>query len=123
MSPGGFKSFEHQWALVEAFKFHLNVGKKQIAARTHQLASKLKEGLAGMSHVKLYTPRAENLSSGIVCFDINGLSPRGVVDRLRQRNIVATTTPYIPSYARLSPSIRNSPQEIDAVLTEIRALA
>jgi len=123
MTPGGFKPFEHQWATAEAFRFHLSIGKTKIARRTHELSSQLKEGLAGMSQVKLYTPRAQNLSSGIVCFDVDGLSPRGVVDRLRQRNIIATTTPYIPSYARLSPSIRNSPQEVDAALTEIRALA
>ena len=60
-----------------------------------------------MSHVTLYTPRAVQLSAGIVCFDVSGMSPRAVVERLRERNIVATTTPYAPSYARVSPSIRN----------------
>ena len=123
MTPGGFKAFEHQWAMAEAFKFHRDIGKDKIAARTHELNRQFKEGLAGMSHVKLYTPRGENLSSGIVCFDINGMSPREVVGRLRQRNIVTTPTPYADSHARVSPSIRNSPQEIDTALGEIRALA
>ena len=123
MTPGGFKAFEHQWAMAEAFKFHLDIGKDKIAARTHELNRQFKEGLAGMSHVKLYTPRDENLSSGIVCFDIDGMSPREVVGRLRQRNIIATPTPYADSHARVSTSIRNSPQEIDTALREIRALA
>ena len=26
MTPGGFKAFEHQWAMAEAFKFHLDIG-------------------------------------------------------------------------------------------------
>jgi selenocysteine lyase/cysteine desulfurase len=123
MTPGGFKAFEHQWAMAEAFKFHLDIGKDKVAARTHELNRQFKEGLAGMSHVKLYTPRDENLSSGIVCFDIDGMSPRDVVGRLRQRKIIATPTPYADSHARVSPSIRNSPQEIDIALREIRALA
>lgn len=123
MTPGGFKAFEHQWALAEAFRFHLGIGKDKIASRTHELNRQFKEGLAGMSHVKLYSPRDENLSSGIVCFDIDGLSPREVVGRLRQRNVIATVTPYAQSHARISPSIRNSPQEIEVALREIRMLA
>ena len=123
MTPGGFKAFEHQWALAEAFRFHLDISKEKIASRTHELNRQLKEGLAGMSHVKLYTPRDENLSSGIVCFDIDNMSPREVVGRLRQRNIIATVTPYAQSHARISPSIRNSPQEIEITLREIRMLA
>lgn len=123
MTPGGFKTFEHQWAMAEAFRFHLGLGKAKIAARTHELNRQLKEGLAGMSHVKLFTPRTEELSSGIVCFDVNGMSPREVVARLKDRNIIATTTPYAQSHARVSPSIRNSPQEIEATLRAIRELA
>ncbi len=122
LSPGGFKPFEHQWAMAEAFEFHRNVGKAKIAARTHALSRQLKEGLAAMRHVRLYTPMVDELSAGVVCFDVRGLTPGGVVSRLRRRNIVATTTPYAPSYARLTPSIRNSPAEIEAALDAIRAL-
>jgi isopenicillin-N epimerase len=58
MTPGGFKAFEHQWAMAEAFMFHLDIGKDKIAARTRELNHQFKEGLAGMSHVKLlYTTR------------------------------------------------------------------
>jgi isopenicillin-N epimerase len=123
MSPGGFKPFEHQWALTEAFALHQEIGKARIASRTHALNLQLKEGLAQMSHITLYTPRAESLSSGIVCFDVNGMSPYAAVDQLRERRIVATVTPYAARYVRLTPSIRNTPAEIEAVLREIRALA
>jgi selenocysteine lyase/cysteine desulfurase len=122
MSPGGFKAFEHQWAVAEAFEFHERIGKSNIAARTHELSRCLKDGLAGMPHVVLYTPRPEELSAGIVCFDVKGMTPRTVVERLRRKSIVATTTPYAPSYARLTPSIRNSDAEVEAALREIRAL-
>ena len=44
-TPGGFHSYEHRWALNEAFDFHLRIGKDKIEARTHQLSTMLKEGM------------------------------------------------------------------------------
>ena len=34
-TPGGYHSFEHRWALAEAFRFHLDIGKDRVAERTH----------------------------------------------------------------------------------------
>jgi isopenicillin-N epimerase len=123
MSPGGFKPFEHQWAMKEAFEFHERIGKERVQERTHALAAQLKEGLAAMSHVRLITPRSQRLSSGIVCFEVDGLGPEGVVRRLREKKIVASITPYATPYARLTPSIVNTPEEVDAVLAAVRDLA
>jgi isopenicillin-N epimerase len=36
---------------------------------------------------------------------------------------VASTTPYGISYARLAPSLMNTPKEVDATLRIIRAMA
>ncbi len=122
MTPGGFKSFEHQWAMPDAFAFHQEIGKSRIAERTHALAGRLKDGLADMSHVTLHTPRDETLSAGIVCFEVDGLSPDGTVDALSKRGIIATTTPYAVSYPRLTPSIYNSMAEVDAAVDAIGEL-
>lgn len=123
MSPGGFKPFEHQWAIIEAFRFHLKLGPKSVAQHIHQLASQLKEGLSKMDNVVLYTPLDEDLSAGIVCFDIKGLSPPSVVRQLAQQGIVASTTPYSTSYARLTPGVYNTSEEVEAVLRAIRAVS
>jgi selenocysteine lyase/cysteine desulfurase len=123
MTPGGFHSFEHRWALSEAFKLHLQLGKATVAARIHALNAQLKEGLAAMPHVTLYTPRAEQLSAGLVCFDVAGLRPQAVIQRLRERAIIGSTTPYAASYARLTPGLLNSPEEVDLALSAIHALA
>src|SRR5204863_384139 len=72
LTPGGFHSFEHRWALGEALRFHQRIGKPRIAERIHLLNRQLKEGLAKMSHIKLHTPPADNLSAGIVCFEVDG---------------------------------------------------
>jgi len=122
-TPGGFKPFEHRWALREAFELHEQIGRSRIAARIHGLNQQLKEGLAAMSHVRLRTPLAPELSAGLVCFDVAGFSPRQVVDRLHALNIIATTTPYTPQYARLSASLMNSETQVDAALNAIRSLA
>jgi isopenicillin-N epimerase len=121
-TPGGYHSFEHRWALAQGFAFQRWIGKGRVEARTHALNTRFKNGLAAMSHVRLYTPRAERLSAGIVCFDVRGLTPPEVVARLRARRIIATVTPYVPSYARVSPSILNTPGDVDRALAAIRSL-
>jgi isopenicillin-N epimerase len=122
MSPGGFHSFEHRWALAEAFDFHRQLGKARVAQRIHALNRQAKEGLARMPHVTLYTPTPEELSSGIVCFDVRGHTPAQVVARLRERGIIASRTPYATSYARLTPGLLNIPEDVDAALAVIRSM-
>ena len=79
--------------------------------------------LAAMPHVTLHTPRDPSISAGLVCFEVAGLGPDAVVNRLLARQIVATTTPYSPSYARLAAGLFNTPDEVETVLREVRALA
>jgi selenocysteine lyase/cysteine desulfurase len=122
-SPGGFHSFEHRWALGEAFRFHDWIGRERITERIHALASQCKEGLSRMSHVELHTPRDPALSAALVCFEVKGLRAPEVVKRLHARKIIASVTPYATEYARLSPGALNTPEEMETVLREIRALA
>lgn len=123
MSPGGFHSFEHRWALPAAFDLHLQLNKAKVQKRIHQLNTQTKEGLAKMSHVKLYTPMSNELSSGLVCFDIDGIGPDAVVERMHDKAIIMSSTPYRQSYARFAPSLINNENEIDRALAEIRAMA
>ncbi len=122
MSPGGFHSFEHRWALEEAFKFHMSIGKQRIQDRIHSLNTLMKEGLAEMSHVELRTPMDSSLSSGLVCFDIKGHSADEVVNHLMKRDIVASSTPYRVTHARFAPSVINNEDEIQQALEAVRAL-
>ncbi len=123
MTPGGFHSFEHRWALNEAFRFHLAIGKTRVTERIHTLNDQLKDGLAKMAHVKLHTPRSRDLSAGIVCFEVNGWKPEKVVERLRQRRIMASVAPYATQYVRLAPSLLTSPEEVERTLQETRSLS
>lgn len=122
MTPGGFHSFEHRWALDEAFIFHQTIGKSKITQRLYELSQQLKQGVATMPHVTLQTPMSQDLSAGIVCFEVAGLTPRTVVERLGQRGIVGSVTPYATKYVRLAPSLFNSAGEIEHTLEAIRTL-
>jgi isopenicillin-N epimerase len=122
MSPGGFHSFEHRWALDEAFTFHQTIGKPRVTQRIYELNQQMKQGLATMPHITLHTPMSQDLSAGIVCFEVTGMGPRQVVEKLRQRDIIGSVTPYATKYARVAPSLLNSPVEIEKTLREIRNL-
>jgi selenocysteine lyase/cysteine desulfurase len=112
ITPGGFHSFEHRWALKEAFEFHLEIGKEKIQTRTHTLNTMLKEGMSNIKHINLHTPLSNSLSSGINSFEVNGMSPNKVIKKLRKVNIIGSTTPYKTIYARLTPCIINTEEEV-----------
>ncbi|GAB57650.1 aminotransferase class V-fold PLP-dependent enzyme [Rheinheimera nanhaiensis] len=119
MTPGGFHSFEHRWALPEAFKLHLQLGKAEVQARIHQLNSQTKQGLQQIKGVKLHTPMSAELSSGMVCFDYKQMAPDEVVKAMHSKGIIISSTPYRKSYARFAPSLINSEQEIDRSLAAL----
>lgn len=122
-SPGGFDAFEHRWAMPAAFEFHKQIGRARVAERIHTLNDQAKEGLAKMPKVKLHTPRGRDLSAGIICFEVEGITPAKVVEKLLAKNVIASTSPYRVTYARLAPSLLNTPEEIDRVLGYIREMA
>jgi selenocysteine lyase/cysteine desulfurase len=122
-TPGGFRAYEHRWALREAFELHLGLGKSDVEARIHELASRCKKGLAALPNVSLHTPMDPARSSGILTFEVAGLKPADVVARLKAKGIVASDTPYRPSYARFSPGLTNTPEEIDRAVEAVRGLA
>jgi selenocysteine lyase/cysteine desulfurase len=121
--PGGFHAFEHRWALAEAFRFHLELGKEQVAARTRALAARLKDGLAAIPGVRLVTPRPPALSAGIVCLDVGDLRPGDAAAALRRQGILASVTPYAEPHLRLGPSIVTSEDDVDAAVRAVHALA
>jgi selenocysteine lyase/cysteine desulfurase len=123
VSPGGFQAYEHILAIPAAVELHRTIGRAQLAARIAELNAAFREGAARIPGVLLHTPRDPLLSGGISCFEVRGLTPGQVVGRLAENKIRTTTSPYKVSYARVSAGVMNLPEEIDAVLREIRALA
>jgi selenocysteine lyase/cysteine desulfurase len=123
ISPGGFQAYEHQWAMTAAFDMHAKMGRARVAARVRALNDQLKQGLAAMKPVRVITPMAADVSGGIVAFEVAGLKPDQVVAKLLEKNVVASTSPYRVTYARLSAGLINDEQEVDAALRAVRGLA
>ena len=122
MTPGGFHSFEHRWALAQAFRFHQRIGKQRIESRIERFSTRIKDRLIGTPGIRIITPLRPELSAGLVCFEVAGRSPAGAVAALRERGIVATQTPYNPSYVRLGPGIYNTPGEIERAMSAVSRL-
>lgn len=122
LTPGGFHSFEHRWALTEAFEFHEAIGRARVEARIRTLVARLRAGLSDVPGVTVRTPAAGPLSAGLVCFDVEGHEPADVVARLAARRIVASVTPYARRHVRLGPGIVNTIGDVDAAVRAVAAL-
>jgi selenocysteine lyase/cysteine desulfurase len=121
-TPGGYHSFEHRWALADAFAFHAAIGRARVASRTAELAKRLKEGLAAIKGVTVHTPMAAELSAGIVCCALDGIPPGAAVARLRGSKVIASQTPYAQSYLRFGTSVLVNEQDIERTLAAVRAM-
>jgi isopenicillin-N epimerase len=123
MTPGGFHAFEHQWAMGAAFDMHHAVGRGRVAARIRSLNDRLKASLADNSKITVHTPMSGDLSAGLVAFEVAGMKPEAVVKRLLESRIIASTSPYAITYARLAPSLVNTEDEVDRAAKAVHAIA
>jgi selenocysteine lyase/cysteine desulfurase len=122
LTPGGYQDFEHRWSMDAAFGFHEQIGRDRVVARTVEQASRLKDELAGIDGVTVVTPASPDVSAGIVCLDVRGLTPGDGVYRLRDAGVVASATPYATSYLRLGPSIATSDDDVTAAIEAVASL-
>ena len=122
LTPGGFHTFEHRWALADAFELHHSIGRRRVAARTAALAQRLKRGLLEVRGVRVRTPAAAALSAGLVCLELDRMSPSAAVELLARHRITASVTPYATQCLRFGPSIANSDTDVDRVIRAVAAI-
>jgi isopenicillin-N epimerase len=120
--PGGFQAYEHQWGIGAAFAFHDSIGHDRVVKRIETLNGLAKKELAAMTHVHLRTPMSPALSAGIIAFEVDGLTPEKVVERLREKRILATTSPYAVTYPRLAFGIANDERDVERAVEAVRGL-
>jgi selenocysteine lyase/cysteine desulfurase len=121
-TPGGYQAFEYRWALKDAFEFHDAIGRDRVAARTQELAQRLKEGLSELDSVRVVTPMDPELSAGIVCFEVVNQQPPDVLVRLMDENISVSVTPYAQMFVRMGPSIVTSEEDIDRTVSALAGI-
>jgi len=54
---------------------------------------------------------------------VEGQSPAETVRKLLKRKVIASTSPYKISHARLAPSLVNDEREVEAALRAVRDIA
>ncbi|WP_438301193.1 pyoverdine-tailoring periplasmic protein PvdN [Pseudomonas sp. NMS19W] len=124
MTPGGYHSFEHRWALTEAFKLHLQLGKDDVQARIHELNSYLKKRLLQRSQIELVTPLSPEFSAGFTFFRVKGKDSDKIAAHLMANKVVADAVERdVGPVIRTAPGLLNDEAQIDRLLAVLdRAL-
>ncbi|WP_030131477.1 aminotransferase class V-fold PLP-dependent enzyme [Pseudomonas sp. QTF5] len=114
MTPGGYHSFEYRWALNEAFKLHLQLGKADVQARIHALNSYMKKRLQAHPRIELVTPLSPELSSGFSFFRVKGQSSDKIATWLMQNRVIADAVERdVGPVIRTAPGLLNTEAEVD----------
>ena len=122
-TPGGFHSFEHRWALAEAFDLPSG-DRGGPGGGPHPGAGRGAQGRPGGGPEGPAAHAARRrISRPASCAARSPATPPAqAVAQLAEANVLASTTPYTPSYLRFGPSIVNSESDVEAALSAVRAL-
>lgn len=117
MTYGGYHSFEHRWALTEAFKLHLELGKAEVATRIHDINSYLKKRLQAHPSVELVTPLSPEYSAGFTFFRIKNQDCDEVANFLMDQRVVCDAVDRdVGPIIRVSPGLLNTQAHIDKLM-------
>jgi L-cysteine/cystine lyase len=100
-----------------------DVGFKWLIVRNLSLGKRCLQGLKKIKGITIGTP--ENNRSGLVCFNIPGMSPQAVSERVRERGHIirfVDTRPSEPT-ARVSAAWWTTEEEVDDLLGAIEDVA
>jgi selenocysteine lyase/cysteine desulfurase len=112
--PGGYHAFEHRWALSEAFKLHLQLGKADVQARIHQLNSYFKQRLQEHPQIELVTPLSPALSAGFTFFRVKDRDcDRIAAYLMKNRVVVDAVERDVGPVVRTAPGLLNNEAQID----------
>ncbi|RON97249.1 pyoverdine-tailoring periplasmic protein PvdN [Pseudomonas fluorescens] len=114
MTPGGYHAFEHRWAVDEAFKLHLQLGKADVQARIHQLNSYLKQRLREHADIELVTPLEPKFSAGFTFFRVKGQDSDEVAAYLMQNRVICDAVSRdVGPVIRTAPGLLNNEAEVE----------
>ena len=117
MTPGGYHSFEHRWAVGEAFDLHMRLGKANVQSRIHALNSYLKQRLQEHPGIELVTPQSPEHSAGFTFFRGKDLNTDATAAWLIENRILVDAV-YRDAgpVVRMAPSLLNSEADIDRAM-------
>lgn len=117
MTPGGYHSFEHRWAVGEAFDLHMRLGKASVQSRIHELNSYLKQRLLEHPGIELVTPQSPEHSAGFTFFrgkDMNTDTTAAWL--IENRILVDAVYRDAGPVLRMAPGLLNNEADIDRAM-------
>ena len=119
----GFRNYVGIVGLESSAKYLLNFGMENIRKKNQYLSNLFREELAKIPKIILYGPEDPNQRTSIVSFNIEGLDPQKIVDKLEQKNIILAVREILETkIIRVSPHFFNTDLEILQVIDEIKKL-
>ena len=119
----GFRNYVGIVGLESSAKYLLNFGMENIRKKNQYLSNLFREELAKIPKIILYGPEDPSQRTSIVSFNIEGLDPQKIVDKLEQKNIILAVRETLETkIIRVSPHFFNTDLEILQVIDEIKKL-
>lgn len=111
--------------LSESLLYLAKLGLDAVEARILHLSDMLREGLSGLSGVKLCSPAEGAARCGLVAFTIDGVEPKQVVAALYQRARIVCRwiPPPFPPVVRFSVNFFQTEDEIEEACRCVASLA
>jgi selenocysteine lyase/cysteine desulfurase len=107
---------------AEAMRLLRSVGFDAIEARSSELASRMKGGLAEMSGCRLTGPSDDDVSSSLVAVALEGWEPAAIVEQLWERWRIGARAVNNPPAVRFSVAAFNTEEEVDTALEAVKTL-
>jgi isopenicillin-N epimerase len=118
----GTGNLSNQVGLEAGLDFHLRVGPERCERRVLELSNRLRAGLQKIKSVTILSPTHPAMAGAIVTYGINGIEGTRLMDELWNRKKIRVRAQGATA-VRQSSHIYNSPEEIDATLEIVSALA
>ena len=108
-------------ATITALDFQNAIGRERIEQRIRALAGRLREELAEMPQVKVYTSAHPELCCGLVGFTLDGFERQAVVDALwRRHHVWVRETDFGLNTVRASTHHYNTEAQVDRLAEGLR---
>ncbi|MGA7672352.1 MAG: aminotransferase class V-fold PLP-dependent enzyme [Nitrolancea sp.] len=99
------------------------IGLDAIEARSGEQSDALKRALRAIPGVTVLTPADPSLSTGIVCFEIEGMTGDQITDQLWERRKIVCRAAFAHRAVRISVAFFVDSNELDTVVEVVRELA
>lgn len=119
----GFRNYVGIVGLESSANYLLDFGLQNIRDKNQSLSTLLREELSKIPNIILYGPDDPNLRTSIVSFNIQGMDPQDIVDKLEKQNIILAVREIMEKkIVRASPHFFNTESEMLQVIDALKKL-